>query len=118
MLLVPRSRVRQRYHRPYPYRYSPFRSPPRSFFCGFGGSAHVHYFGPGVRGRGEAGLVSLFSAALGTIRPVWGPGLSAFPSGFLGWGHYALRPPRIVINLDRFVLNYFLSSFMYNFQMF
>eukprot|EP00967_Tisochrysis_lutea_P063560 scaffold82047_cov31-Tisochrysis_lutea.AAC.7 len=30
----------------------PFPLPPRSFLFGFGGSVHVHYFGPSVGGGG------------------------------------------------------------------
>ena len=56
-LLMTHTLSRSRYPRLYLYLYSLARSPPRSFFFGFGGSAHVHYFGPSVCGRGGAGLL-------------------------------------------------------------
>ena len=72
----------------------PFRFPPRSFFFGFGGSAHVHYFGPRVGERGGAGLLCGLSVVSGGVRPVVGARPSAFPSGLLVLGPFV---PRVLL---------------------
>ena len=97
-LLVTHTFPRSRRQCLYPSRRSPpaSRSPPRSIFFSFGGSAHVHYFGPRAwgagAGQGQASCALLWWPRVNSV-PVWGPGLSAFPIGFLGWGHIVPRGP-------------------------
>ena len=65
---------------PLPHPHSPFRSPPRSFLFGFGGSTHVHYLGSGF-GRGGRQAFWLYMIWRIVLFFLWGPSRVAFPMG-------------------------------------